>query len=149
MKLTKAQREQLKNKFGGHCAYCGCDLGDKWHADHIEAVKRDIIHVGGGKLVSGEMTRPHLDTIENMNPACVPCNLNKSSMSIEGWRGVLGGYRKALIRDSHTFRHSLRFGLVEFTDKPVVFFFETYQQGAPESILEAQALRGEHESKPK
>ena len=127
MKLTKAQREQLKNKFGGHCAYCGCDLGDKWHADHIEAVKRDIIHVGGGKLVSGEMTRPHLDTIENMNPACVPCNLNKSSMSIEGWRGVLGGYRKALIRDSHTFRHSLRFGLVEFTDKPVVFFFETYQ----------------------
>lgn len=127
MKLTKAQREQLKNKFGGHCAYCGCDLGDKWHADHIEAVKRDIIHVGGGKLVSGEMTRPHLDTIENMNPACVPCNLNKSSMSIEGWRGVLSGYRKALIRDSHTFRHSLRFGLVEFTDKPVVFFFETYQ----------------------
>ena len=125
--MTKAQREQLKNKFGGHCAYCGCDLGDKWHADHIEAVKRDIIHVGGGKLVSGEMTRPHLDTIENMNPACVPCNLNKSSMSIEGWRGVLGGYRKALIRDSHTFRHSLRFGLVEFTDKPVVFFFETYQ----------------------
>jgi len=145
MKLTKAQREQLKNKFGGHCAYCGCDLGDKWHADHIEAVKRDIIHVGGGKLVSGEMTRPHLDTIENMNPACVPCNLNKSSMSIEGWRGVLGGYRKALIRDSHTFRHSLRFGLVEFTDNPVVFFFETYQQGAPEAILEAQALRGEHE----
>ena len=146
MKLTKAQREQLKNKFGGHCAYCGDQLGDKWHADHIEAVKRDIIHVGGGKLVSGEMTRPHLDTIENMNPACVPCNLNKSSMSIEGWRGVLGGYRKALIRDSHTFRHSLRFGLVEFTDKPVVFFFETYQQGAPEAILEAQALRGEHES---
>ena len=120
MKLTKAQREQLKNKFGGHCAYCGCDLGDKWHADHIEAVKRDIIHVGGGKLVSGEMTRPHLDTIENMNPACVPCNLNKSSMSIEGWRGVLGGYRKALIRDSHTFRHSLLFGLVAFTDKPVI-----------------------------
>ena len=143
MKLTKAQREQLKNKFGGHCAYCGCDLGDKWHADHIEAVKRDIIHVGGGKLVSGEMTRPHLDTIENMNPACVPCNLNKSSMSIEGWRGVLSGYRKALIRDSHTFRHSLRFGLVAFTDKPVMFFFETYQQGTPEAILEAQALRGE------
>ena len=138
MKLTKAQREQLKNKFGGHCAYCGCDLGDKWHADHIEAVKRDIIHVGGGKLVSGEMTRPHLDTIENMNTACVSCNLNKSSMSIEGWRGVLGGYCKALIRDSHTFRHSLRFGLVAFTDKPVMFFFETYQQGTPEAILEAQ-----------
>ena len=146
MKLTKAQREQLKNKFGGNCAYCGCELGSKWHADHIEAVDRVMVDCEKrGIKTSNQMHKPHLDTIENMNPACVPCNLNKSSMSIEGWRGVLGGYRKALIRDSHTFRHSLRFGLVAFTDKPVMFFFETYQQGAPDAILEAQALRGEHE----
>ncbi|MDX8205518.1 hypothetical protein WDA38_11070 [Acinetobacter pittii] len=39
MKLTKQQRAELKQKFGGHCAYCGDLLGDKWHADHIEAVK--------------------------------------------------------------------------------------------------------------
>ncbi|EPK4453012.1 HNH endonuclease, partial [Acinetobacter baumannii] len=54
MKLTKQQRAELKQKFGGHCAYCGELLGDKWHADHIEAVKRDLIHVGGGKLITGE-----------------------------------------------------------------------------------------------
>ena len=52
MNLTKLQRAELKQKFGGHCAYCGELLGDKWHADHIEAVKRDLIHVGGGKFVS-------------------------------------------------------------------------------------------------
>ncbi len=127
MKLTKAQREQLKNKFGGHCAYCGCDLSDKWHADHIEAVDRVMVECEKrGIKTSGEMHKPHLDTIENMNPACIPCNLNKSSMSLEGWRGVLTGYRNALIRDSHTFRHSLRFGLVEFTDKPVVFFCDKW-----------------------
>ena len=40
MKLTKAQREQLKNKFGGHCAYCGDQLGDKWHADHLAPIYR-------------------------------------------------------------------------------------------------------------
>lgn len=86
MRLNKKQRAELKMKFGGHCAYCGDQLGDKWHADHIEAVKLDIIHVGGGKLISGEITKPHLDTIENMNPACIPCNSNKSSMPLESWR---------------------------------------------------------------
>ena len=39
MKLNKKQREKLKQKYGGNCAYCGCELGNKWHADHIEAVK--------------------------------------------------------------------------------------------------------------
>ena len=127
MKLSKAQREQLKNKFGGHCAYCGDELNDKWHADHIEAVKRDIIHVGGGKLISGEMTRPHLDTIENMNPACVPCNSNKSSMSLEHWRNSIAHYRDVqLLRDSTHARHLHRFGLIEIKPDPVVFFFEKW-----------------------
>ena len=128
MKLTKQQRTDLKMKFGGHCAYCGCELGDKWHADHIEAVKRDIIHVGGGKLISGEMTRPHLDTIENMNPACVPCNSNKSSMSLKSWRSLLTHYRDVqLLRDSTHARHLHRFGLIEIKSEPVVFFFETWR----------------------
>ena len=125
MKLNKKQREALKMKFGGHCAYCGELLSDKWHADHIEAVKRDIIHVGGGKLISGEMTRPHLDTIENMNPACVPCNTNKSSMTLKHWRSVLTHYRDVqLLRDSTHARHLHRFGLIEIKQEPVMFYFE-------------------------
>ncbi|WP_151981540.1 HNH endonuclease [Acinetobacter guerrae] len=125
MKLTKTQRSELKMKFGGHCAYCGEVLGDKWHADHIEAVKRDIVHVGGGKLVSGEMTQPQNHTIENMNPSCVACNINKSSMSLEGWRKMIAHYRDVqLLRDSTHARHLIRFGLIEIKPDPVVFYFE-------------------------
>lgn len=125
MKLTKAQRAELKMKFCGHCAYCGELLGDKWHADHIEAVKRDIVHVGGGKLVSGEMTRPHNHTIENMNPSCVACNINKSSMPLESWRKMIAHYRDVqLLRDSTHARHLIRFGLIEIKPNPVVFYFE-------------------------
>ena len=29
MKLTKQQRTDLKMKFGGHCAYCGCERLEK------------------------------------------------------------------------------------------------------------------------
>jgi len=133
MKLTKQQRAELKQKFGGHCAYCGDLLGDKWHADHIEAVKRDLIHVGGGKLITGEMTRPQNDTLENMNPACVPCNTNKSSMPLEGWRKMLTHYRDVqLLRDSTHARHLLRFGLNEIKTKLVTFFFENYKGASHE-----------------
>ena len=27
MRLTKAEREQVRAMFGGRCAYCGCELG--------------------------------------------------------------------------------------------------------------------------
>ncbi len=33
MALTKKQREKLRMKFGGRCAYCSCELPEKgWHA---------------------------------------------------------------------------------------------------------------------
>lgn len=147
MKLTKAQREQLKSKFGGHCAYCGCDLNGKWHADHIESVKRDLKWTENGLTTTGTMKKPHLDTIENMNPACPPCNINKGSLPLEAWRDQIKRYEQSLVKFHNIFNHAQRFGLVKFTDKPVVFFFETYQQGVPEAILEAQALRGEHACK--
>lgn len=40
MRLTKALREQIRMKYGGHCAYCGCKLGDRWHADHLVPIRR-------------------------------------------------------------------------------------------------------------
>lgn len=40
MKLSKAERAALKQKFDGRCAYCGCELGDRWHADHVRPVTR-------------------------------------------------------------------------------------------------------------
>ena len=145
MKLNKAQREQLKNKFGGHCAYCGCELGSKWHADHIEPVDRVMVDCEKrGIKTTNQMHKPHLDTIENLNPACVPCNSNKSSMSLKSWRSLLTHYRDVqLLRDSTHARHLHRFGLIEIKNDPVVFFFETYNQSIPEAILEAQVGRGE------
>lgn len=131
MKLTKTQRQQLKEKFDGKCAYCGCDLGDKWHADHIEAIKRDFDMKKCKKtgymvsVANGVLNKPHLDTLENMNPACIPCNTNKSSMSLESWRSVLTHYRDVqLLRDSNHARHLLRFGLIEIKQAPIVFYFE-------------------------
>ena len=116
MKLNKPQREELKQKYDGRCAYCGVELTDKWHADHFEAIRRN----GDGACLN-----PERDVIENLMPACTACNHNKRSMSLESWRDLLAHYRDVqVIRDCSQIRHLMRFGLVEFIQKPVVFYFE-------------------------
>lgn len=40
--INKQQREHIRLLFNGHCAYCGQELGAKWHADHIEPVEREL-----------------------------------------------------------------------------------------------------------
>ena len=119
MKLNKSQREEVKMKFGGFCSYCGEFLGDKWQADHLIPIRRN----GDGTCLN-----PEHDVIENLMPACTACNHNKRSMSLESWRDLLAHYRDVqVIRDCPQIRHLLRFGLVEFTQKPLVFYFETEQ----------------------
>ena len=89
MRLTKKQRQIVWDKSGGKCWYCGCDLPEHgWHADHVIAVVREIAVVQNkpGSMYShritstNKTTRPEHDTIDNMVPACAPCNLFKTCL---------------------------------------------------------------------
>lgn len=125
MALTKSERAKLREKYEGRCAYCGGELGDKWHADHIEPVDREFKYVSGvGAVQTGKMHRPERDTIENMNPACPPCNLDKHSLSLEAWRDLMQRSNEVLLRDVSTFRRAVRYGLVTLNSAPIVFYFE-------------------------
>lgn len=136
MTITKRQREELRMKFGGKCAYCGCELGEKWHADHVQSVTRKLEiakHKNGtSRFVStGELWKPENDTFENLFPACAPCNLDKSSMGLEEWRGYLcQRITEGLLRNSPTVRHGVRFGKITINPGPIVFWFEKYQDVA-------------------
>lgn len=111
--------------FGHRCAYCGCPLGDRWHADHVEAVQRRTTYVKGkGFVRSGEVDWPERDIIGNLFPACPPCNIDKHSLSIEQWRTKLQGAPGVLARNQPTYRHAVRFGLVSETGATVLFYFE-------------------------
>jgi len=60
--LTRSERLRVKNKCGGSCANCGCELEDgKWESDHKVPLWQ------GGE-----------DTIENQEPLCLPCHDEKS-----------------------------------------------------------------------
>lgn len=135
LKLSKKQREELRMKFGGRCAYCGCQLPEKgWHADHVVAVMRELEvdqkakKLGEWKLKpTGEVYRKEFDCLENLFPACAPCNLFKSTFSINGFRAEIGKQAERARDYSVNFRTAERFGLVQVVSKPVVFWFERYQ----------------------
>lgn len=130
MALTKKQRKQVWDKSGGKCWYCGIDLPEKgWHADHVESVIRLSTWVRGegnsGKFVAtGEMERAHNDKIENMVPACAPCNLFKSTFGVEFFRQEIESQIERARKTSVNFRTAERFGLIEAKPQPVQFWFE-------------------------
>lgn len=125
MRLNKAQREAVRAKYNGRCAYCGSQLHDRFHVDHLEPICRLMDWESGlGFKETGEVAYPERDTIENLMPSCPPCNIDKHAMPLEAWRSKLQRSTEVLARNNPTYRHALRFALVCETRRPVVFYFE-------------------------
>lgn len=128
MRLKKSEREQLGQKYGGRCAYCGCELGARWHADHLEPVTRELLSKqspsGTWRLVSGKPLKPQHDHLGNMMPACAPCNISKGGQPLESWRNWIEGHISSLNKYHPIYRLSKAYGLIQETGNPVVFYFE-------------------------
>ena len=124
-KLTKKQREQIWQKYGGRCAYCGepIELKDM-QADHIKPIFR-----GWDDQLKAHLPEGHLgdNSIENFNPACRACNFRKSTSDIEGFREALEHGLDCCRRD-FTYRMMVRYGLVVEQPQKVVFYFEKQKQ---------------------
>uniref|UniRef100_UPI003F5084CE HNH endonuclease n=1 Tax=Caballeronia sp. LjRoot34 TaxID=3342325 RepID=UPI003F5084CE len=106
--------------FDGRCAYCGEPLADRWHADHVEPVMRGV-----GSYWSGlPAARMENHRIDNMMPACAPCNISKATFSIDQWRLIIAGHVAVLDRNQPTYRLAKKYGLISETKKPVEFYFE-------------------------
>lgn len=111
MSLKASTREQVFNKFGGRCAYCGTKIErvgrNAFQVDHIDA-----------KVYGG--SNHH----NNLNPACRPCNNFKTVWSIEEFRTEIGYQIERARRYSVNFRMAEKFGLLYVTENKVVFHFE-------------------------
>lgn len=114
--MTKLEREQIRNMFGGKCAYCGKTLGKTFHADHVVPLFRGY---------PGESERKKT---EEFYPACVRCNLRKGTLSVEQFRAEIAKQVERVRRDSAGFRLAEDFGLIVEMALPVEFYFETYDQ---------------------
>lgn len=136
MSLSKKQRLSVLSKSGGLCWYCGCQLPEKgWHADHVDPIRRTTVYKKSisafgdvpesiKKLIGEDMQNPENDILENMVPACAPCNLFKSVFTVEQFRKEIELQVDRGMKASVNFRTSKRFGLIKITEEPVVFWFE-------------------------
>lgn len=137
--MKKAERQKVFDKYGGRCAYCGCELTKSWHVDHLLPVKRKKKVVEGCYIetLSGKHTWiprhfindgydfPERDVIENKVPACGSCNIQKHSQSVEVFREQIASFITSLNKYHTIYKFAKRYGLVEETGKPVIFYFET------------------------
>jgi hypothetical protein len=114
----------MHGMFGGVCAYCGLQLGERWHADHFEAVERKWVVVNGKLAQTNECWKPENDRIDNFRPSCAPCNISKAHLSLEGWREWLAGHVKSLNAYHSIYRLAKAYGLVVETGNPIIFHFE-------------------------
>lgn len=106
--IPKQIREQVYQKYNGHCAYCGCKLEYKnMQVDHVVAVYG---HNGS-------------NDINNLMPSCRMCNFYKSTFSIEVFRKHLETLHEKL-QKSFIYRLALKYGLITEHKDKVVFYFE-------------------------
>lgn len=153
--MKKEDRELVFDKYGGRCSYCGCELKRNWHCDHLEPVNRTQKRKEGyyqhketkekvtqhelpnmwykeyeyvnAKYVFDKMLNPERDTVENSMPSCHSCNITKSDMSLQDFREYIEGTVESLNKNRYAaYKFAKRYGLIQETIKPVVFYFETF-----------------------
>ena len=127
--MNKKDRQIVFNKFGGKCAYCGCELQKGWHIDHINPIRRNETDENIERMnryKTTPLTRVE-DYIENYNPACRQCNIWKSTYSIEQFRKEVSEQVNRLNNYSANYRNAKRFGLIEETGIDIEFYFETFK----------------------
>lgn len=130
--MTKAERKLIYDKYCGRCAYCGCELQKGWHVDEIEPVRRNFkwnpekCRYEIDKATP--MQHPERLRIDNQNPSCPSCNINKHSESLESFRSSIKGYMKHLNEVSTQYKIAKRYGLIQENDVEVVFYFEKQKE---------------------
>lgn len=78
MYISKKNREIIKQKFGGKCAYTGTELKDDWQVDHVKPLVRN--------LYTNDAIFEENHNFDNMFPVQKIVNHYKGSLDLETFR---------------------------------------------------------------
>ena len=115
-RIPKKTRELVLNKYGGKCAYCGCDLTLRtMQVDHIKAVYTSSLE--------NDMVETQDDSLENLNPSCRQCNFYKGTLNIEQFRNKIKTILYRTFQNTFQAKLAKKLGMMVVTqfDK---FYFE-------------------------
>ena len=121
MTKKKINREEVYNKCGGHCAYCGNEITIKqMQIDHIKPLYRN----DDDTTLKGWGVERGTDDMDNLIPSCSRCNKWKSTFTLENFRKVIKTSINRLERDTPNYNLAKDFGLITENAVEVVFYFE-------------------------
>ena len=125
--MKKSDRGLIFNKYDGKCAYCGCELMKGWHADHIEPIVRDFIYNKNKQRfeTNGFCRNPENENLQNYNPSCASCNIQKNSYTLEQFRENIKNFVNSLNQYSTQYKFAKKYRLIKETNTEVEFYFET------------------------
>ena len=107
-------RQEVYEKYNGHCAYCGCELDIKhMQVDHLDSVYRAEAE---GRNASND--------IENLMPACRTCNFYKGTATIEELRRKLRTFEAVYLAEHFNTRLAVKYGMVALNHWDGKFYFE-------------------------
>ena len=129
--ISKKQREKIKQKFDGLCAYSGTPLKDDWQVDHVKPLVRNWF--------DGTTMFPEAHCDENLVPCQKIINHYKGSLDLETFRTwYLAGLHERLKKlpknpkveksqkkKAYLFEVASLFGISEDTPYSGKFYFET------------------------
>lgn len=115
--IPKKIREQVYQKYNGHCAYCGCELEMKdMQVDHVISVARQRFNKD--KIED-------INHIDNLLPSCRSCNYYKDTCGIEGFRKKLRTLMER-VKQPFIYRLASKYGMVEERSWDGKFYFEKH-----------------------
>lgn len=125
MNMNKLDRQKIYEKYGGKCAYCGCELAKGWHASPIQPIKLTVTETGQVVEENNELS--------NIVGACVNCAMSKTHIGMNGRTEQLTieNFRNAIIetfellKQQPYYKRALKFGMITETGKEFKFYFET------------------------
>ncbi|MBK8807800.1 MAG: hypothetical protein IPO21_14595 [Bacteroidales bacterium] len=98
------------------------------HIDHIIPKTFFIEHVRNKKRVPyflTHLTESDVNHDDNLNPSCISCNKWKSAHDIETFRNEIYEQVRRLDIYSANYRMAKKYGLIQETLKPIIFYFES------------------------
>lgn len=116
MAISKSKREEVYQKYNGHCAYCGREIAYKdMQVDHFLPLRAWGIEDTG------------IDDLDNLMPACQMCNHYKRANSLETFRRYIEEIPRKL-RDNYIYKVGVAYGEVVEQEHPVKFYFERQER---------------------
>ena len=117
----KINRQEVHDKYDGHCAYCGKEITLKqMQVDHKEPIFRNSTDK---ELIWYKRDRGTHD-MDNLMPSCARCNRWKSTYTIEQFRNEIQLQIQRLNSYNNNYRMAKDYNLIQETNEPVVFYYE-------------------------